>query len=160
MSPTRTCSRPWVGRRMAPWTPGGRPVGRSRRAIPATIRTAGLDYDLIDDDALAVTAPGDYPVVIVPRATSVPKATAEWLDRVRSAGGTVLSVDSSVQLADAVEVTTQELSAVLAASVAPDLEITPPTPEIGVVHRRSADAEIYLLANTGRTSHTFEIATA
>ena len=44
-------------------------------AIPATIRTAGLDYDLIDDDALAVLAPGRYRVVIVPTATRIPKAT-------------------------------------------------------------------------------------
>ena len=30
-------------------------------AIPATIRTAGLDYDLVDDDALAVTRPRALP---------------------------------------------------------------------------------------------------
>ena len=29
-------------------------------AIPAAIRGVGLDYDLIDDDALGVTAPGRY----------------------------------------------------------------------------------------------------
>ena len=36
----------------ARWTPGGRPVGGSRSSIPGAIRTAGLDYDLVDDDAL------------------------------------------------------------------------------------------------------------
>jgi hypothetical protein len=128
-------------------------------AIPATIRTAGLDYDLIDDDALAVTAPERYRVVIIAGATSIPNATAGWLDRVHSAGGTVLTIDSAIQLADAVDVTTDGLSDAVAAVLAPDLEISPPTPEIGVVHRRCTNAELYFVANTGPMSRSFAIAT-
>ena len=56
----------------ARWTPGGRRTGGSPAAIPATIRTAGLDFDLVDDDALEVTAPDRYRVVVVPATTSIP----------------------------------------------------------------------------------------
>ena len=58
--------------------------------IPGAIRTAGLDYDLVDDDALSVTAPERYRVVVVPAATSIPAATADWFTRVRESGGTVI----------------------------------------------------------------------
>jgi hypothetical protein len=39
--------------------------------IPATIRTAGLDYDLIDDDALAILSSDRYPVMICALAVGV-----------------------------------------------------------------------------------------
>ena len=52
--------RPWARRRVARWTPGGRQHRRIPSTIPATIRTAGLDYDLIDDDALAMISPDRY----------------------------------------------------------------------------------------------------
>ncbi len=79
-------------------------------AIPAAIRGAGFDYDLIDDDALAVTAPGRYRVVIVPTATEIPKATEAWLDDVRSSGGTVMAVESTCSLPGAIEVTADGLA--------------------------------------------------
>jgi hypothetical protein len=127
-------------------------------AIPAAIRGTGLDYDLIDDEALGVTAPGRYRVVIVPTATGIPKATAAWLDGVRSSGGTVMAVESTCQLPGAVEVAADGLADALRAAVRPDLEILPPTPDIGFVHRRSGDNEIYFVANTGPTTRTFAIA--
>jgi hypothetical protein len=40
-------------------------------AITPAIRAAGLDYDLIDDDALTVTPPDRYQVVIVPATTMI-----------------------------------------------------------------------------------------
>src|SRR5215211_7614202 len=127
-------------------------------AIPAVIRNAGLDYDLIDDEALAVIVPGRYRVVIVPTATEVPKATAAWLDGVRSSGGTVMAVESTCQLPGAVEVTVDGLADALLAAVRPDVEISPPTPDIGFVHRRCGDNEIYFVTNTGPTTRTFAVA--
>ena len=50
--PTRTCSPPWagaVGGSLDTWREANR---RIPGEIPATIRAAGLDFDLIDDDAL------------------------------------------------------------------------------------------------------------
>jgi hypothetical protein len=126
-------------------------------AIPATIRTAGLDYDLIDDDALAVTAPERYRVVIIPTATRIPKATGVWLDRVRASGGAVMAVDSTVHVPAAIEVTVEGLADALVAAVTPDLGISPSTPDIGFVHRRCRDVDVYVVANTGPTTRTFGI---
>jgi hypothetical protein len=131
---------------------------RISSAIPATIRTAGLDYDLIDDEALAVTAAGRYRVVIVSTATRVPKSTAAWIDRVRASGGIVMAVDSTCDLPGSREVTADGLKDALLEAVAPDLEISSLTPDIGFVHRRCGDAEVYFVANTGPTTHTFNIA--
>jgi hypothetical protein len=125
--------------------------------IPAAIRTAGLDYDLIDDDALAVMAPERYRVVIIPTATRIPKATGVWLDRVHASGGTVMAVDSTVHLPGALDVAVDGLGDALTVAVTPDLQISPATPDIGFVHRRCRDAEIYLVANTGPTTRTFGI---
>ena len=107
-------------------------------SVPATIREAGLDFDLIDDEALAVTAPDRYRVVIIPGATSIPTATAEWLDRVRAAGGAMLTDEG---LIDA-----------LVAAVAPDLTIAPSIPDVGFVHRRSVELG-YLLRGQYGTGH-------
>jgi alpha-L-rhamnosidase len=125
--------------------------------IPATIRTAGLDYDLIDDDALAVTRPDRYRVVIIPAATRVQEATSGWLNRVSASGGAVLAVDSTVRVPGVAEVTSEGLADALVAAVAPDLQISPQLPEIGFVHRRCQDVEVYLVVNTGPTTRTFGI---
>ena len=44
------------------------------------------------------------------------------------------------------------------AAIRPDLEISPPTPDIGFVHRRCRDTDIYFVANTGPNTRTFSIA--
>jgi alpha-L-rhamnosidase len=125
--------------------------------IPATIRLAGLDYDLIDDEALAIIPPDRYRVVIVPATSMILDATATWLAKVTAAGGSVILIDSTAQLPDAITVAAGGLADALAAVVDPDLEISPRTADIGFVHRRCAGADIYLLANTGPRHRTFRI---
>ena len=125
--------------------------------IPATIRTGGLDYDLIDDEALTVTPPDRYRTVIVPATTMIVEATATWLNKVVAAGCAVIMIDSTVELAGALAVDTAGLADALAATAAPDLTILPVTPEIGFVHRRYADIEIYAVINTGPMMRTFNI---
>ena len=49
------------------------------------------------------------------------------------------------------------LADALTAAVDPDLQISPRTADIGFVHRRCADADVYLLANTGPQHRTFRI---
>jgi hypothetical protein len=127
-------------------------------AIPAAIRTAGLDYDLIDDDALAITPPGRYRAVVVPATTMIMDATATWLDNMITAGGSAIMIDSTVEVPGAVVVETEGLADALVAAVAPDLKISPPTADIGFVHRRSQDTDIYVVINTGPTTRTFGIA--
>jgi hypothetical protein len=126
--------------------------------ITATIRMAGLDYDLIDDDALMITPPDRYRVVIVPASTMITKATTTWLSKVITAGGSVIMIDSTVELPGAISAAAGELASGLAATGDPDLGISPPTPDIGFVHRRFRDTEIYLLINTGPTTRIFGIA--
>src|SRR4029453_6057830 len=125
-----------------PWREATR---RIPGAIPTGIRTAGLDYDLIDDDALTVTPPERYRAVIVPVTTMITDATAAWLDKVTAAGGAVVMMHSTVTVPGAVAVKAEELSDALVTAVAPDLSISPPTPDIGFVHRRSRDTEIFVV---------------
>jgi alpha-L-rhamnosidase len=126
-------------------------------AIPATIRRAGLDYDLIDDEALAIIPPTRYRVVVVPATTMILGATATWLGKVAAAGGSVIMIDSTVDVPGAVTVAVAGLADALAAAIDPDLEIAPRTADLGFVHRRYGDAEIYFIANTGPQSQTLRI---
>jgi hypothetical protein len=126
--------------------------------IPAAIRTAGLDYDLIDDDALAITPPDRYRAVVVPITTMIMDATATWLDNMITAGGSVIMIDSTVEVRGAVVVETEGLGDALVAAVAPDLKISPPTADIGFVHRRSEDTDIYVVINTGPNPRRFGVA--
>ena len=126
-------------------------------AIPATIRTAGLDYDLIDDQAVVIIPPDRYRVVIIPATTMILDTTAIWMDKMIAAGGSAIKIDSTVEVPGAVSVKTEGLADALAAAATPDLEISPPAPDIGFVHRLWGDAEVYLVANTGRTVRTFSV---
>jgi hypothetical protein len=103
--------------------------------VPQTIREAGLDFDLIDDDAIAVLEPADVPVIVVPEGTTTPRETEEWLEAVRAAGGTVVT-----------DVTT----------LADQLPPPPiaPQQDVGVVHRRLDDTDVYFVANTGISART------
>jgi hypothetical protein len=84
-------------------------------------------------------------------------ATAQWLGRVAAAGGSVILINSAVQVPGGVVVALEALADALAAAVDPDLGISPMTADIGFVHRRYADADIYFIANTGPRARTFRI---
>ena len=130
---------------------------RIPEAVPATIRTTGLDFDLVDDEALAGTAPDRYRVVILPATTTIPTATAAWLDRVRAAGGTVLAVDSPVAVPGVIDVGPDDLAAALTTAAVPDLAVSPHTPDICFVHRRLPDLDVYVVVNTGPSTRTFGV---
>jgi hypothetical protein len=143
-----------VGGSLDTWREASR---RIPAEIPASIRMAGLDYDLIDDDALAITPPDRYRVVIVPATTMILDATATWLAKVTAAGGSVIMINSTVQVVGAVAAVTADLADALIAAVDPDLEVTPKTADIGFVHRRCAGGDIYFIANTGPQGQAFQI---
>ena len=136
------------------WREANRRIGAG---VPATIRLAGLDYDLIDDDALAIVPPDRYRVVVIPATTMILDATAAWLQTVTAAGGSVIMIDSTVQVPGGAVVALEGLSDALTAAVDPDLEISPLTADIGFVHRRSAGADIYFIANTGPQDRAFRV---
>ncbi|MEV4262418.1 glycosyl hydrolase [Kribbella sp. NPDC049584] len=101
-------------------------------SIPRAIREAGLDYDLIDDDAIAMVDPADVPLIVVPEGSTTPPETRRWLDAVVASGGQVVTDP---------------------ADYLPEAPITPP-PGVGVVHRRLDDGEFYFVANTGAEPRT------
>jgi hypothetical protein len=143
-----------VGGSLDTWREASRRIAPE---IPATIRTAGLDYDLIDDDALAITPPTRYRVVVVPATTMILDATAAWLEKVTAAGGSVIMIDSTVQVPGGVVVAVEALADALAVAVDPDVELAPRVADIGFVHRRSAGADIYFIVNTGPQDLAFRI---
>ncbi|WP_344017365.1 glycosyl hydrolase [Microlunatus capsulatus] len=136
------------------WQEARRRIGDG---VPAAVRRSGLDYDLVDDDALATVPPDRYRVVVLPATTTVPAATTTWLGHVLAAGGTVLRVGSTVAVGGAVDVAPEDLGEALLAAVEPDLALDPPSPEVGSVHRRTAGADVHLLVNTGAADRTLRV---
>ncbi|RCK68228.1 hypothetical protein DT076_17405 [Desertihabitans brevis] len=116
--------------------------------VTAAVREHGLDYDLVDDEVLDGLDPGRYPVVVVPATTTVPEPTRAWLAAVQERGGTVLRVGSPVDVGGRA-VAAGSLAAALGEVLEPLLVPDRPTPSLGVVVRRTAGAEVVLLANTG-----------
>ena len=49
-----------------------------------------------------------------------------------------------------------ELGTAIGAVLKPDVAMAPATPEVGFIHRKLPDADIYFLANTGDQPHAFE----
>jgi hypothetical protein len=116
-------------------------------AIPAAIRDAGLDFDLVDDELLAELDPAAAGPVVLPAVSPVPEGTREWLRTFAAAGGEVIDAASAAGL-----------GARLQASVTPDLAIAPACDEIGFVHRRLDDADVYFVANTGPRTRAVTVA--
>ncbi len=117
--------------------------------VSGAIRDAGIDFDLFDDEAVAVTEPGSRRAIVLARAHDVPAATIGWLEASIAAGSVVVLVDSSVQVSGAIQSTVGALAGTLAATAGPDLEVTPASAELGVLHRQVGGVDVYFLATTG-----------
>ncbi|GAA0943168.1 glycosyl hydrolase [Pseudonocardia zijingensis] len=121
-------------------------------ALPAALRDAGHDYDLVDDTALQETDWSRYRVVVLPFVHDLPDATARLLEK---HDGPVVTVGGSVHRDGWTAVDDVDaLLPALAALVPPD---APTGPDIGVAHRRVGDADVYLVANTGPATRTFTL---
>lgn len=123
--------------------------------LPALIRRGGWDFDLIDDDALAVLRADEPRVVIVPQCTTLAEPTRLWLEAVVRSGGSVIMWGSTAEVAGGVDADLGILVSALSAAVPPEVRLEPATDQIGIVHRRTADADIYLVVNTGPEAQTF-----
>jgi glycosyl hydrolase family 106( putative alpha-L-rhamnosidase) len=133
--------------------PDGLDLWRATRAyvdpaIPATIREAGWDFDLADDETLRDADPARAPVVVLPRTARVPDGTRAFLDRVAAQGGTILAVDGE-PVGAARPVAVAELDRALRQAIPPDLGMDGAAGEVAAVHRGTGDADVYLVVNTG-----------
>lgn len=70
--------------------------------LPRAIRTAGMDFDLFDDDAVGVLDAQRFRLIVLPWVTDIPAHTRTWLQGVLDAGGTVLDIGGQAQLGHAV----------------------------------------------------------
>ncbi|GAB3614962.1 glycosyl hydrolase family 2 protein [Humibacter ginsengisoli] len=132
--------------------------------IPGAIRDAGFDFDLVDDrmletlDPAAVAATGP---VVLPHVERLPEGTRGWLRAVHEAGGTVIDVRREPAATDdssTWRVTTDDaLGGELRATATPDLRIEPSCTDIGFVHRRVDDVDVYFVANTGVQGRRFSV---
>jgi hypothetical protein len=117
--------------------------------VPA-ILASGHAFDLVDDGSVKEVQARRYQAIVLPGVRFVPEATRRFLADFAGAGGKVIAVqrkpDGDWPSLDVV--TEADLSARLAAAVPPDVAMGATGPDVGFVHRRLADADIYFLANT------------
>jgi len=157
--------------------------GALTKKLPETlvgqVLDAGFGFDFVD--ARAVTAGKlDARVLVLPGLHRIDsaalRAIADWSAR----GGVVIALDqvpnAAGGLLDGARATTEvhatgrrlfarkgnrivpeaQLGAALLAAAAPDMALTAPNPEIGFVHRKLADGDLYFVANTGNRPVTAE----
>ncbi|HKC13909.1 MAG TPA: glycosyl hydrolase [Vicinamibacteria bacterium] len=119
-------------------------------AVPA-ILDAGHGFDLIDDGTLEEARHRGYGAVVLPGVRFMPEATRRWLAEYAHGGGTVLAVGRRPEGAwPSLELVEEHDLARRLSAASPDVTLNPVWPEIGFVHRRLSDADVYFLANTGR----------
>lgn len=146
--------------RLGAGRPAGRDLWKATRDhlgpdVPRVVRTSGYDFDLADDSWLAALEPGARPVVLLPEARHVTEGAAGWLRRARAAGSLVLWVGDGPlpeALAGVAEpVTVGALGETLRGTLPPPLALDPAEAgaQVGTVHYRVGEAEVFLLANTG-----------
>ena len=114
------------------------------------ILAAGHGFDLVDDGSLKEVEARRYKAIVLPGVRFVPDATRRFLADYARAGGVVIAVrrkpDGDWPILDVVS--EADLAGRLAAAVAPDVAIGSSALDVGFVHRRLADADVYFLANT------------
>lgn len=143
-----------VGGSLDAWREAREVVGDD---VIGVIRRSGWDYDLVDDDALPVLPAGKSRPVVISGATVLSANARTWFDQFLAAGGTVILVNSTVQLSGAQTCAVADLPEVLSASSGPGVGLRPPSTEVGVVRRGTAEADVYLVVNTGPSLSAFTL---
>lgn len=130
-----------------------------------------------------------YKAVILPAVERIPLETLQKLEEFARSGGTLIATKRTPSQMPGFRATTAEHKSVLELSrrifegqtptghlvadetaqlknvlnegLRPDVQLSPATPEIGFIHRKTADAEIYFLANTANVNRhvkaTFQV---
>jgi hypothetical protein len=148
--------------------------------VPA-ILNAGYNFDFIDSEAID-RAGIHHPVLIIPDARSIPLATYRKIAEYAKNGGRILAtgdfptrapglVEDPRDTPRVLQISKQlfapdarnaklvkratDLGPTIGTFLKPDVALDPVTPEVGFIHRKLADADIYFLANTDNRPHVF-----
>jgi hypothetical protein len=142
-------------------------------AVPAAILDAGFGFDVIDDGLLAepakiegnelVVGAQRFRVVVLPAVRTMPAETLSRLRAFAAAGGRVIATDRLPEATPglrgeplALDMTltptpAASLGDALRAALTPDIRLEPASTDVGQLHRRVGDADVYFLANTANT---------
>jgi hypothetical protein len=146
--------------------------------VPA-ILDAGYNFDFIDSQAIDGVGI-HYPVLVLPNVERLPLATYRKIAAYAQSGGIVIAIEKPPSRApgfvegprdhSAVRQISEELfkpaaknakvvekasdlGKTIAGLIKPDVALDAVTPEVGFIHRRMADSDIYFLANTDNRAH-------
>jgi hypothetical protein len=144
-------------------------------ALTQAIEDGGYNFDYIDSAAIAARGI-HYPVLILPDVHTISPTALAHIEQYVQQGGKVIAVGCIPQHAPGLQNEKQASEQVAASARAlfdghsrnarqipdaehleqtleemltPDVHLAAPTPEVGFIHRKLADADIYFVANTG-----------
>lgn len=148
--------------------------------VPA-ILDSGYNFDFIDAEAIDRVGI-HYPVLVLPNVEMLPLATYRKVEAYARSGGVVIALGHAPSRAPgfveskrdsgAVQQISQELfssgakrarlvpqtsdlGSAIREVLKPDVELSPAAPEVGFIHRKLPDSDIYFLANTDNRPHQF-----
>jgi len=114
--------------------------------VPAMLREAGYDFDVIDAQTPVESITRRHRVVVLAGSTILSTQDADQLRAIAAAGCPVVVVDSPV-LPEARHIVITELLSAIGDVVGPDAVTD--HPDVGVLHQRHEAGEVYLVVNTG-----------
>lgn len=144
--------KPGTVRYLNLWHKTGERIGD--RTVPA-ILDAGFNFDIFDDETLKEASARKYKAVVLPNVRWMPDETKKWLAAYVKNGGKVYAVNRQPEGSTNFElVKDSDLKTKLSSAITPDVVINPISENIGAVHRKLADTDIYFLANDGNLPKT------
>ena len=139
-----------AGEELNLWRASARRVGE----IPRMLRQSGYDFDCLDGELPVDSISKRHSVVVIAGSTSLSPIDQDLLNQV-AANGTRLVVVESDLLPEATHVHLHDLIATIRGIVQPDLMTG--DPDIGFVHHRLTDGELYFVANTAPGPRTARV---